>query len=118
MRTRAERDGRMQHIGDGEGLSNRRLQVAAAFMPVGKVGNRRGPWLRSTTMNLDRPKGVDASRQHPDHDEHFRRAMTDSKRQAHSKVVEMVLNGSKPEEKPTISANGSLGYRSEIRATD
>ena len=34
-------------------------------------------------------------------------AMTDSKRQAHSKVVEMVLNGSKPEEKPFISAIGS-----------
>ena len=33
--------------------------------------------------------------------------MTDSKRQAHSKVVEMVLNGSKPEEKPAISAIGS-----------
>jgi peptidyl-tRNA hydrolase len=29
------------------------------------------------------------------------------KRQAHSKVVEMVLNGSKPEEKPAISAIGS-----------
>ena len=29
------------------------------------------------------------------------------KRQAHSKVVEMVLNGGKPEEKPAISAIGS-----------
>jgi len=44
--------------------------------------------------------------QHPDHDEYLR-AMTDSKRQAHSKAVEMVLNGSKPEEKPVISAIGS-----------
>jgi hypothetical protein len=40
-------------------------------------------------------------------DEHLRKAMTDdSKRQAHSKVVE-VLNGGKPEEKPAISAVGS-----------
>ncbi len=37
----------------------------------------------------------------------YGKAMTDSKRQAHSKVVEMVLNGSKPEEKPAISAIGS-----------
>ena len=34
----------------------------------------------------------------------YGKAMTDSKRQAHSKVVEMVLNGGKPEEKPAISA--------------
>jgi len=37
----------------------------------------------------------------------YGKAMTDSKRQAHSKAVEMVLNGSKPEEKPVISAIGS-----------
>lgn len=47
--------------------------------------------------------------------------MTDNKRQAHSKVVEMVLNGSKPERKQAISAIGSyreFGVRSEIRVTD
>jgi hypothetical protein len=32
----------------------------------------------------------------------YGKAMTDSKRLAHSKVVEMVLNGGKPEEKPAI----------------
>jgi integrase len=37
----------------------------------------------------------------------YGKAMTDSKRQAHSKVVEMVLNGSKTGEKPAISAIGS-----------
>lgn len=37
----------------------------------------------------------------------YGKAMTDSKRQAHSKVVEMVLNGSRPEQKPAISAIGS-----------
>ena len=37
----------------------------------------------------------------------YGKAMTDSKRQAHSKVVEMVLNSGKPEEKPAISAIGS-----------
>ena len=37
----------------------------------------------------------------------YGKAMTDSKRQAHSKVVEMVLNGSKSAEKPAISAIGS-----------
>ena len=40
----------------------------------------------------------------------YGKAMTDSKRQAHSKVVEMVLNSSKSEEKPAkepVSAIGS-----------
>ena len=37
----------------------------------------------------------------------YGKAMTDSKRQAHSKVVEMVLKGSKPSEKTLISAIGS-----------
>ena len=37
----------------------------------------------------------------------YRKAMTDSKRQAHSKVVEMVLNRRKAGEKPAISAIGS-----------
>jgi integrase len=37
----------------------------------------------------------------------YGKAMTDSKRQAHSKVVEMVLKGSKSSEKPLISAIGS-----------
>jgi integrase len=37
----------------------------------------------------------------------YGKAMTDSKGQAHSKIVEMVLNGGKPEEKPAISAIGS-----------
>jgi integrase len=34
-------------------------------------------------------------------------AMTDSKRQAHSKVVEMVLNSNKSSEKALVSAIGS-----------
>ena len=37
----------------------------------------------------------------------YGKAMTDSKRQAHSKVVEMVLNGGKPGEKPALAAIGS-----------
>ena len=37
----------------------------------------------------------------------YGKAMTDSKRQAHSKVVEMVLNGSKSSEKALVSAIGS-----------
>ena len=37
----------------------------------------------------------------------YGKAMTDSKRQAHSKVVEMVLNGGRPEEKPALAAIGS-----------
>ncbi|MDP8990483.1 MAG: tyrosine-type recombinase/integrase [Acidobacteriota bacterium] len=37
----------------------------------------------------------------------YGKAMTDSKRQAHSKVVEMVLNSGKSSEKPLISAIGS-----------
>jgi hypothetical protein len=39
----------------------------------------------------------------------YEKAMTDSKRQAHSQVVEMVLNGSKTGEKPAISGIGRLG---------
>ena len=34
----------------------------------------------------------------------YGKAMTDSKRQAHSEVVEMVLNSSKSEEKQAVSA--------------
>ncbi len=37
----------------------------------------------------------------------YGKAMTDSKRQAHSKVVEMVLNGGKSSEKALVSAIGS-----------
>ena len=37
----------------------------------------------------------------------YGKAMTDSKRQAHSKVVEMVLNGGKPGEKVPVAAIGS-----------
>ena len=37
----------------------------------------------------------------------YGKAMTDSKRQAHSKVVEMVLNGNKSSEKALVSAIGS-----------
>jgi integrase len=37
----------------------------------------------------------------------YGKAMTDSKRQAHSEVVEMVLNGSKSSEKALVSAIGS-----------
>jgi integrase len=37
----------------------------------------------------------------------YGKAMTDSKRQAHSKVVEMVLNGGKSSEKGLVSAIGS-----------
>ena len=37
----------------------------------------------------------------------YGKAMTDSKRQAHSKVVEMVLNTSKSDEKSLVSAIGS-----------
>ena len=36
----------------------------------------------------------------------YGKAMTDSKRQAHSKVVEMVLNGRKSSEKALASAIG------------
>jgi hypothetical protein len=54
------------------------------------------------------------------------KAMTDSKRQAHSKVVEMVLNSSKSEKPRTIrrrsrllGANGSFSVRSEsVRPID
>ena len=38
----------------------------------------------------------------------YGKAMTDTKRQAHSKVVEMVLNGSKSDEKRPADAIGSL----------
>ena len=37
----------------------------------------------------------------------YGKAMTDSKRQAHSKVVERVLNGGKSSEKALVSAIGS-----------
>jgi integrase len=37
----------------------------------------------------------------------YGKAMTDSKRQAHSKVVEMVLNSGKSSEKALVSAIGS-----------
>lgn len=37
----------------------------------------------------------------------YGKAMTDSKRQAHSKVLEMVLNGGKCAEKVLVSAIGS-----------
>jgi len=37
----------------------------------------------------------------------YRGSLQDSKRQAHSKVVEMVLNGSKTGEKSAFSAIGS-----------
>ena len=37
----------------------------------------------------------------------YGKAMTDSKRQAHSKVVEMVLNSRKSSEKALVSAIGS-----------
>ena len=55
----------------------------------------------------------------------YGKAMTDSKRQAHSKVVEMVLNISKSEkiayhEKPFAAIGSCWEFvaRSEIRATD
>ena len=52
----------------------------------------------------------------------YGKAMTDSKRQAHSKVVEMVLKQKKtvnPSTKPSqpLGVNGSLWY-ARIRATD
>ena len=54
----------------------------------------------------------------------YGKAMTDSKRQAHSKVVEMVLNSSKTTKPPTtrsrsrlLGVNGSLWYARKTRVT-
>ena len=42
-------------------------------------------------------------------DEHYGKAMTDTKRQAHSKVVEMVFKSSKTENpKKPVAGSGSL----------
>ena len=46
----------------------------------------------------NRPKGVDAARQHQTTMNVYGKAMTDTKRQAHRKVVKMVLKSKKTEE--------------------
>jgi len=45
----------------------------------------------------ERSDGADAACQHPDDDEVYGKAMTETKRQAHSKIVEMVLKRSTSE---------------------
>lgn len=82
-------------------------------------------WLDETGVPLTDQKELMRHASHPNHNDTYGKAMTDSKRQAHRKVVEMVLNSSKSEktadQKLAVAAIGSeweFVVRSKIRATD
>ena len=78
----------------------RKAAKAAGIIPR-SAGRRSGTATAHgwTKRSADwSPTGVDAPRQHSNHDECVWRAMTDSKRQAHSNVVQMVLQSSESKE--------------------
>ena len=87
---------------------------------AGSAGTRSGTaigrgWTKPGASH--RPKGVDAPCQYPNDDEHLRQSHDDTKRQAHSKVVEMVFkpaNRRKPADhrkrSRLLGVNGSLWY--------
>ena len=93
-------------------ILGRHLRSAGLRAGIGKIGwhtfrHSYRSWLDDTGTPLTVQKELMRHASIQTTMNIYGKAMTDSKRQAHSKVVEMVLKGSKPSEKTLISAIGS-----------